>query len=103
YLRPSFEFKSFEVATPTVGTLAYRANSFELSIGVVYNLPELPRSPIKSDRIQMKHVITSPKSGAKMEVRGQPFYKKQNPNYGELNPYLHRQRWGNRNKREGGY
>ena len=52
------------------------------------NIPELRRSPIKADHVQLKHVITHPRNGRLEEVRGQPLWKKQNPKIGQNNRRL---------------
>ena len=94
FVRPSFEFKSFVVET-SLGTIQHSANTFGVNFGFIYHIPELPQSPIENDKIRMKHVIRDPESGYKMKVRGQPFYKKQNPDYGEDYKRLEKHKWKN--------
>jgi hypothetical protein len=92
FARPAIEFKNYTVtlpgsdALPTI--LKHKALTLFLEVGVSINYPDLPRSPMKSDKTQMKHFLTDPKSGEKREFRGQPFWKKQDPKYGELYPEL---------------
>ncbi len=92
FARPSVEFKSYTVTLPgndaQATAIKHKAPTIFLEIGISINYPDLPRSPIKSDKTQMKHFITDPKSGEKREFRGQPFWKKQDPKYGELYPEL---------------
>ncbi len=98
-LRPSYEFKTYTMALPDgSGSIKHNQNTFFIRFGVSINIPEIPRSPMKSDHVQLKHVITHPKSGRLIEVRGQPIWKKQNPKVGEN----HRKLWRykNRNKRK---
>ena len=90
YLRPSYEFKNYNLLLPEGPTTAidHRNSSGFLTLGVSINYPDLPRSPIKADKTQMKHYVTDPKTGEKREVRGQPFWRKQDPKIGELYPEL---------------
>lgn len=87
YLRPAYEMRSFAVNLPQGAPLDYQANTLFLTFGVSINYPDLPRSPIKNDKIQMRHYITDP-MGNKREFRGQPFWRKQDPKIGELYPEL---------------
>ncbi|WPP50932.1 hypothetical protein [Catalinimonas niigatensis] len=90
YLRPSYEFKSFEVSLPETAaqpSLTVNDNVFQLTLGLSINYPDLPRSPIPNDKTQMKHYVSDSK-GNRMLVRGQPFWKKQDPKIGELYPEL---------------
>ena len=88
-LRPSFDYKSYVIRLPDQTTVKHRYSSFLLQLGLSINIPEIPRSPIKADHAQVKHVHTNTKTGKKMEVRGQPIWKKQNPKVGEN----HRRMW----------
>ena len=63
--------------------VSHNYNAFYLQFGISMNIPELRRSPIKADHVQLKHVITDPKYGRLEEVRGQPLWKKQNPKVGQ--------------------
>jgi hypothetical protein len=73
-------------------------HSFHLQFGITIKIPEIPRSPIEADHVQLKHVITDPATGRLMEVRGQPFWKKQNPKVGENDRKLWRYKWRNKRK-----
>ena len=92
FARPAIEFKNYTVTLPGTDaqatTIKHKAPTIFLEIGVSINYPDLPRSPMKSDKTQMKHFLTDPKTGEKREFRGQPFWKKQDPKYGELYPEL---------------
>lgn len=90
YLRPSYEFKSYNILLPDGPTtvLDHRNSSVFVTLGVSLNYPDLPRSPIKADKTQMKHYVTDPRTGVRREVRGQPFWRKQDPKIGELYPEL---------------
>lgn len=87
YARPAYEIKSFSVNMPSGNAMTHQANAFLLTLGVSINYPDLPRSPIKNDKIQMRHYISDPK-GNRREFRGQPFWRKQDPKIGELYPEL---------------
>jgi len=82
-VRPSFDIKSYDIRVTDNVTIKHRNPSFFLQVGLSINIPEIPRSPMKSDHTQLKHVFTDPKTGRKMEVRGQPIWKRQNPKMGE--------------------
>jgi hypothetical protein len=90
YLRPAYEFKNFNTVLPDGPTtvIDHGNSSVFLTLGVSINYPDLPRSPIKADKTQMKHYVTDPKTGVRREVRGQPFWRKQDPKIGELYPEL---------------
>lgn len=98
-IKPSYELKNYNVMLPDgSATINHKQNTFFLKFGISINIPEIPRSPMKSDHVQLKHVITDPATGRLIEVRGQPIWKKQNPKVGEN----HRKLWRykNRNKRK---
>lgn len=86
YLRPSYEFKTYTVNLPE-NSLLVNNHAATLTLGVSINYPDLPRSPIPNDETQMKHYV-SDSQGNRMLVRGQPFWKKQDPKIGELYPEL---------------
>lgn len=91
-IRPGLDFKSYKVNVVDNITFTHRQPSFSLQVGLSINIPEIPRSPMKSDHTQLKHVYTDPRTGQRMEVRGQPMWKRQNPKIGEnhrrLNQHL---------------
>ena len=97
-IRPSYDFKQYGINFPGGGTITHKQNAFMITAGVSINIPEIKRSPIDSDHVQLKHVITDPKTGQLVEVRGQPFWKKQNPKVGENHRQLLRYKWKNRRK-----
>jgi hypothetical protein len=97
-LRPSFDYKRYTLNLPDGSFLLHRHNSFHMQMGVSIKIPEIPRSPNQADHVQLKHVITDPQTGRLMEVRGQPFWKKQNPKVGENHRKLWRYKWRNKRK-----
>ncbi|MEO9484619.1 MAG: hypothetical protein ABJG47_14270 [Ekhidna sp.] len=82
-IRPSVEFKSYTVNIPDGSSVRHKYPTFFIQAGISINIPDIPRSPMKSDHVQLKHVYTDPKTGRRMEVRGQPIWKRQNPKIGE--------------------
>ena len=86
YLRPAYEYKRYDVNLPETA-INHRNSAFWITLGVSVNYPDLPRSPIKNDKTQMRHYV-SDGQGNKKEFRGQPFWRKQDPKIGELYPHL---------------
>ncbi|MFY0626617.1 MAG: hypothetical protein JXR07_09990 [Reichenbachiella sp.] len=93
-LKQSYEIKSYDVQVPLGPSIKHSNNSYQIHFGASITIPELRRSPMKSDHVQLKHVIRDPETGKYMEVRGQPFWKRQNPKVGEN----HRKLWRYKNK-----
>ena len=84
-IKPSVEFKSYTVNIPDGSSVRHKYPTFFIQAGISINIPDIPRSPMKSDHVQLKHVYTDPVTGRRMEVRGQPIWKRQNPKVGENN------------------
>lgn len=97
-IRPSIDFKSYTMNIPDGATVKHRQPTFFIQFGISINYPDIPRSPMKSDHVQLKHVYTNPVTGKRMEVRGQPIWKRQNPKVGENHRKLWRYKWRNRKK-----
>jgi len=98
-LKPSYDFKSYNVNIPGLDKSIKHSNpAFNVHFGVSITFPEIPRSPIKSDHVQLKHVITDPQTGRYTEVRGQPIWKRQNPKVGENHRQLFRYKGRNKKK-----
>lgn len=97
-IRPSIDIKSYTVTLPTGAEINHLYPTFYGQIGISINIPDIPRSPMKSDHVQLKHIYTDPKTGRRMEVRGQPIWKRQNPKVGENHRRLWRYKWKNRRK-----
>lgn len=93
-LRPSIELKNYTLNLPDAEIgIKHRMVTPYVSIGVSYSIPELRRCPLKSCHVQINHVH----GGKEYRSRRHPFYKKQNPNYGENYPKL--LRYKGKNKR----
>ncbi|MDN5216783.1 hypothetical protein QQ020_32230 [Fulvivirgaceae bacterium BMA12] len=94
-LRPSVEMKNYTMTFPDSEiALKHKMITPYVSIGASYSIPELKRCPIKSCHIQINHVH----GGKEYRSRRHPFYKKQNPNYGENYPQLFRYKGKNKRK-----
>ena len=96
--KPSIDFRNYKIAIPGGGEVLHKQPTLLLQVGVSINIPEIPRSPISNDKIQLKHVITDPKTGRLIEVRGQPITKWQNPKVGQNHRKLLRYRGRNKKK-----
>lgn len=98
-VRPSYDFRNYTINIPSdvPSSIQHDYNMFAIQIGVSINIPEIPRSPYKSDHVQLKHVITA-SDGQLMEVRGQPIWKAQNPKVGQNHRRLWRYKLKNRRK-----
>ncbi|MEO9966963.1 MAG: hypothetical protein ABJF11_14290 [Reichenbachiella sp.] len=98
-VKPSYDFKSYNTSLPeTALGIKHKNPSFKLNFGISITIPEIPRSPMKSDHVQLKHLYTDPATGRVMEVRGQPIWKRQNPKVGENHRRLWRYKMKNRKK-----
>ncbi|MGF1637988.1 MAG: hypothetical protein ACFCUU_13005 [Cyclobacteriaceae bacterium] len=102
FIRPSYDFKNYSLPIPTIPdatqtTIVHRNPGVYVQFGLRIKYPEIPRCPVKSCRVQLKHVHDG------REFRGQPIWKKQNPKIGELYPKLHKQKNRNKRKISGGY
>ncbi len=95
FVRPSFEIKSFTTNLPEGLSVPHRQPSFFVNVGVYLKLPELPRCKIKNCQIQVNHTHGG---GRNWRSRMHPFFKKQNPHYGENYPKLLRDKRKNKKK-----
>ncbi|WP_137090837.1 hypothetical protein [Mangrovivirga cuniculi] len=77
-LRPQIDFKSYKMA---INGNDIRVNQHGLyaTIGISYRIPELKKSPMKADHVQINHIL----NGVEYRSNRHPFYKYQNPNYGQ--------------------
>ena len=97
-VKPSIDIKNYKVSVPGGSEIRHGHPTLFLQVGVSINIPEIPRSPISNDHIQLKHVITDPKTGRLIEVRGQPITKWQNPKVGQNHRKLFRYKRKNKKK-----
>ena len=94
FLRPSFELKSYKLNVPESAAITHKFNAFYVNVGVSYRLPELRKCPLKQCRAQLNHVH----GNREYRSRVHPFYKKQNPHYGENYPTLLKYKGKNKKK-----
>ncbi|MFY0686286.1 MAG: hypothetical protein JXQ90_03925 [Cyclobacteriaceae bacterium] len=102
-VRPSYDIKSYIINLPAAplipaGSVRHADGGFFMTFGLSINIPEVPRSPLGADKVQLKHIIVDPVSGKLMEVRGQPMWKKQNPKVGENHRKMFRDKRRNKKK-----
>ena len=76
YVRPSFELRSYTLANDQIST-QHKYSIFSIDLGLLIKYPLYPRNKYKADQVQLEHIFEG-----KM-YRGRPFYRKQNPRYGE--------------------
>ena len=102
-LKPSFEIKSYKMdildaSGALLDEVSHNYNAFYMQAGISINIPELRRSPLAADHVQLKHVIMDPKKGRLEEVRGQVLWKEQNPKMGQNHRRLIRNKAFNKKK-----
>ncbi|MFK7952512.1 MAG: hypothetical protein AB8B73_06670 [Ekhidna sp.] len=97
-VKPAVDFTNYTVSVPDGSSVKHTNPTFFLQVGVSINIPDIRRSPMKSDHVQVKHLYTDPRTGRLEEVRGQPIWKKQNPKVGQNHKKLWRYKWKNRKK-----
>lgn len=95
FVRPSIELRNYRVNFPESGSsITHTINTLYLNVGASYRIPELPKCPFKDCKIQIDHA-----HGNKVyRSRVHPFYKKQNPHYGEDYPNLIKYKGSNKKK-----
>lgn len=80
FVRPSFDFRSFSTAISESGkSIDHGMNTLYLTVGVAYRIPELPKCFLRDCHAQINHAH----GNKEYRSRRHPFYKKQNPGYGE--------------------
>jgi len=80
FMRPSFEQKNYDLSIPDLGvSIRHQVQSIQLTAGLEYRIPALPRCYITACRTQIDHVH----GNRQYRSRVHPFTRKQNPGYGE--------------------
>lgn len=99
-VKPTYDIRNYRLnlGDEQSTTINHRNGTFFIQFGISITYPEIPRSPVKSDKVQLKHVIMHPTTGKRMEVRGQPIWKRQNPKVGENHRKPWRLKFWNRKK-----
>jgi hypothetical protein len=95
FVRPSYEIKNYKLTIPeSNNAITHKLNAFYLNFGITYRLPELRKCFLKTCKAQMNHAH----GDKEYRSRVHPFYKKQNPHYGENHPTLIKYKGKNKNK-----
>ncbi|MBK8291583.1 MAG: hypothetical protein IPK96_12255 [Flammeovirgaceae bacterium] len=94
FARPSYDFKRYTLSIPGSAPIVHKMNAAYLQFGLTYSLPELPRCYLKDCRIQINHAH----GNREYRSRRHPFFKKQNPGYGENYPTLIKYKGKNKRK-----
>ena len=95
FVRPSFEIKNFTTNLPEELSVPHKQSAFFLNVGVYLKFPELSKCKIRNCQIQVNHTHGG---GRNWRSRMHPFFKKQNPQYGENYPKLLKDKRKNKNK-----
>lgn len=77
-LRPQIDFKSYKMAI-NGNNIRVNQHGLYATIGISYRIPELKKSPMKADHVQINHIL----NGVEYRSNRHPFFKYQNPNYGQ--------------------
>ncbi len=95
YIRPSFEFKNYTLTFPESNySIVHNLPTFYTSVGLTWRLPDRRKCPIKSCKTQVHH-----HHGRKnYRSRVHPFWKWQNPDYGQNYPRLIKYKLKNKKK-----
>jgi hypothetical protein len=95
FVRPSFDFKSYAINVPESNkSINHSMNTLYVSVGVTYRIPQLPKCFLKDCHAQIDHAH----GNKEYRSRRHPFYKKQNPGYGENDKTLIKYRGKNKKK-----
>ncbi len=94
FVRPSYEFKSFNLGVPQARGIQHRFNALYVNVGATYRLPELRRCVVKGCKAQMNHAH----GNKEYRSRVHPIYLRQNPNYGENHPVILKYKGKNKRK-----
>ncbi|MFM8739970.1 MAG: hypothetical protein ACKOC0_07165, partial [Cytophagales bacterium] len=95
FVRPSFDFRSFDTAIPEGGkTISHSMNTLYFSVGVTYRIPELSKCFLSDCHAQINHAH----GNKEYRSRRHPIYKKQNPGYGENDKTIIKYRGKNKKK-----
>jgi hypothetical protein len=96
FIKPSLDFKNYTLAVPGSGnqSIKHNLNAAYIQVGITYSIPDLPKCFHHECKIQMNHAH----GNREYRSRVHPFYKKQNPNYGENHPTLIKYKGKNKRK-----
>ncbi|MCF6359219.1 MAG: hypothetical protein L3J29_00470 [Cyclobacteriaceae bacterium] len=96
FIRPSAEFKSYELAVPGVGyTINHAMPALYVNIGAVIRMPNFKKCPVSQCHAQINH-----RHGRKVyRSKMHPFWKWQDPDYGQNYPELIKYKGKNKKKK----
>lgn len=96
FARPSFEIKNYTLSLPGSNdrSIVHNLNAFYVNVGFSYRFPELAKCYHPECRVQINHAH----GNKEYRSRVHPFWKKQNPHYGENYPKLIKEKRKNRKK-----
>ncbi len=96
FVRPSAEFKSYELAIPGLGyTVNHSMPALYVNVGAIIRMPDLNKCPVSQCHSQINHRHGRNVYRSKMH----PFWKWQNPNYGQNFPELIKYKGKNKKKK----
>jgi len=96
FARPSFEIKNYTLSVPGSNdrSIVHNLNAFYINVGLSYRFPELAKCYHHNCNAQINHAHGNKEYRSRMH----PFWKKQNPHYGENYPKPIREKRKNRRK-----
>ena len=96
FVRPSLEIKSYELSIPGLGyAVNHSAPALYINIGAIIRMPDLNKCPVAQCHSQINHRHGRNVYRSKMH----PFWKWQNPNYGQNYPELIKYKGKNKKKK----
>lgn len=96
YVRPSAEFKGYDLSIPGLGySVGHSMPALYLNIGAVIRMPDLNKCPVSQCRTQINH-----RHGDRVyRSKVHPFWKWQDPDYGQNYPELIKYKGKNKKKK----
>ncbi len=96
FVRPSLEIKSYELSVPGLNyAINHAAPAMYFSIGAILRMPDLNKCSVSQCKTQINHRHGNRVYRSKMH----PFWKWQNPNYGQNYPQLIKYKGKNKKKK----
>ncbi len=96
FVRPSVEFKSYELAVPDLAyTINHAAPALYVNIGAIIRMPDLRKCTVSKCKAQINHRH----NGRVYRSKAHPFWKWQDPDYGQNYPQLIKYKRKNRKKK----
>ncbi len=96
FVRPSLEFKSYELTVSGMGyTINHAMPALYVNVGAIIRMPDLNKCSVSQCRTQINH-----RHGTRIyRSKVHPFWKWQNPNYGQNYPELIKYKGKNKKKK----